>query len=235
MPWQPVENSVYSGKSQCLNQIRFTVIRQAVFTSIYSPIFPLRLVTRLFSHSSMSTSFIPSLPYVRGRLNHHMNEKLALWNVCVDLTFCGCLVLLLYSLAGFDVHGGTVLEGGCVDNGDISGTVVKSAASARTISKTAQVQNIYTNVGSAGDGYVSMEGGLHVFTPTAPVPEATAITSFPTITSHSHAPASQDSHSLHDFYDHIHFLDLDVLFNTNGLWDGEALLVPTSTMSMSQA
>lgn len=144
-------------------------------------------------------------------------------------------MLLLYSLAGFDVDGVTVLEGGSIDSGNVSGTVVKSAASPRTISKTAQAQNIFTNVGSAGDGYVSMEGGIHVFTPTAPVPEAAAITSLPTITGHSQAYASQDSHSLHDFYDHIHFLDLDFLFNTNGLQDGEALLAPTSTMSMSQA
>ncbi|KAK0244269.1 hypothetical protein EDD85DRAFT_192083 [Armillaria nabsnona] len=183
----------------------------------------------------MSTTFIPSLPYIRRCLNQHMNGKLALWNFCVDITFCGCLVLLLYSLAGFDVDGGTVLEGGSIDSGNVSGTVVKSAASPRTISKTAQAQNIFTNVGSAGDGYVSMEGGIHVFTPTAPVPEAAAITSLPTITGHSQAYASQDSHSLHDFYDHIHFLDLDFLFNTNGLQDGEALLTPMSTMSMSQA
>ncbi|KAK0187936.1 hypothetical protein F5146DRAFT_1061387 [Armillaria mellea] len=176
----------------------------------------------------MSTTFIPSLSYIRRRLNHHMNGELALWNVCVDITFCGCLVLLLCSLAGFDFDGGTVLEGGCIDSGNVSGTVVKSAASPRTISKTAQAQNIYTNVGSAGDGYVSMEGAIHV-------PEAAAITSIPTITGHSHAYASQDSHSLHDFYDHIHFLDLDFLFNTNSLQDGEALLAPTSTMSMSQA
>ncbi|KAK0487402.1 hypothetical protein IW261DRAFT_1447702 [Armillaria novae-zelandiae] len=181
----------------------------------------------------MSTTFIPSLPYIRRRLNHHINGKLALWNVCVDITFCACLALLLYSLAGFDVDGGTVLEGGCIDSGNVSGTVVKSAASPRIISKTAQAQNIDTNVGSAGDGYVSMEGRIHVFTPTAPVPEATPITSLPTIPGHSHAYASQDSYSLHDFYDHIHFLDLDFQFNTNGLQDGEALLVPT--MSMSQA
>ncbi|KAK0464487.1 uncharacterized protein EV420DRAFT_1516605 [Desarmillaria tabescens] len=215
-----------------LNLIRFTVIRQAIFTSIYSAIFA--LVTRLRLHSSMSTTFIPSLTYVRRCLNQHVNGKLALWNFCVDITFCGCLALLLYSLAGFDLDGGTVLEGGSVDDGNVSGPVVKSADSPRTISKTAQAQNIYTDVGSAVDGYVSIEGGIHAFTPTAPVPEALSITSLPTITGHSHAHASQDSHSLYDFYDHIHLLDLDFLFNTNDLGNGDSALAPTSTMVMSE-
>ncbi|KAK0201852.1 hypothetical protein DFS33DRAFT_1455670 [Desarmillaria ectypa] len=96
----------------------------------------------------MSTTFIPSLTCVRGRLNQHVNGKLALWNFCVDITFW------------FDVDGGTVLEGGSVDSGNVSEIVVKSADSPRTISKTAQAQNIYTDVGSAVDGYVSMEGWL---------------------------------------------------------------------------
>ncbi|KAG7442983.1 uncharacterized protein BT62DRAFT_1078720, partial [Guyanagaster necrorhizus] len=165
---------VYSGELQCLNpvtstsfepdQIPFTLIRY-IFTSIYCPS---SLGHQACSYSSMSTTFIPSesLTYVQRRLNLHVNGKLALWNLCVNITFCGCSALLLYSLAGFD--GGTVLEGGSVDGRNVFGPVVKSADSPRTISKTAQAQNIYTDVGSA------MEG-IPTFTPTAPVPEAVLI------------------------------------------------------------